>query len=100
MMEGLNLTADQKAQMKSLHQENKQQRDAIKNDASLTPEQKKEKMKELHMNQENKMNQILTPEQQATWKANKQKMKQNHKMNGKRHLNGNKAAQSAQQQSS
>jgi hypothetical protein len=29
----------------------KQQRDAIKNDATLTPDQKKEKMKELHKSQ-------------------------------------------------
>ena len=47
MKNELNLSKDQKVQMKALHQENKQQMEAIKNDASLTPDQKKEKMKEL-----------------------------------------------------
>jgi hypothetical protein len=31
----------------------------------------------------------LTPEQQATWKADMQKMKENGKMNGKRDKNKN-----------
>jgi Spy/CpxP family protein refolding chaperone len=33
------------------------------------------------------MKSILTPEQQATWKANMQQMKENRKMNGKRGKN-------------
>jgi periplasmic protein CpxP/Spy len=84
MMDNLNLTADQKAQMKTMREDSKQQRDAIQNDASLTQDQKKEKMKELHKTQSDKMNSILTPEQQATWKANMQQMKENRKMDGKR----------------
>ncbi|HSV11408.1 MAG TPA: hypothetical protein VLI68_11590 [Hanamia sp.] len=84
MMNNLNLTADQKAKMKELRENGKQQREAISNDASLTQDQKKEKMKELHKTQSDKMNSILTPEQQATWKANMQQMKQNRKMNGKK----------------
>jgi Spy/CpxP family protein refolding chaperone len=84
MMDNLNLTADQKAQLKAMREDAKQQRDAIQNDASLSAEQKKAKMKELHKTQSDKMNSILTPEQQATWKANMQQMKENRKMNGKR----------------
>lgn len=82
MMNELNLSKDQQAQMKSLHQENKQQREAIKNDASLTPDQKKQKMKELHQSQAGKMNSILTPDQQAKWKQMMAERKQNHQMNG------------------
>jgi periplasmic protein CpxP/Spy len=84
MMDNLNLTADQKAQLKAMREDSKQQRDAIHNDASLSAEQKKAKMKELHKTQSDKMNSILTPEQQATWKANMQQMKENRKMNSKR----------------
>jgi len=84
MMDNLNLTADQKAQMKTMREDAKQQREAIQNDASLTSDQKKAKMKELHKTQSDKMKSILTPEQQATWKANMKQMKENRKMNGKR----------------
>lgn len=82
MMNELNLSQDQKTQIKSLHQENKQQRDAIKNDASLTPDQKKQKMKELHQSQSDKMNSILTPDQQAKRKQMMAERKQNHQVNG------------------
>lgn len=81
MMQDLNLTADQKTQMKALHEEMQQQRNAIQNDASLTTDQKKEKMKELHQNQMQKMNGILTPEQQAKMKSFRQEGKEDHKMN-------------------
>ena len=75
MMKDLNLTPDQKAQMKEMHQGNKQQRDAIKNDASLSQDQKAAKMKELHKSQKEKMNSILTPDQKSKMKA----YKMNHK---------------------
>lgn len=84
MMNELNLSVDQKAQIKSLQQENRQQRDAIKNDTSLTPDQKKQKMKELHQSQSDKMNSILTPDQQAKRKTLMAERKQNHQMNGKK----------------
>lgn len=84
MMNDLNLTAAQKSQMQELHKSLNEQRQAIKNDASLTQEQRKEKMKDLRKTQMEKMNSILTPDQQKTWKANKEKMKQGKKMHGKK----------------
>lgn len=80
MMEQLNLSADQKTQMKAMRQDMKQQRDAIQNDASLTADQKKEKMKELHKTQSEKMDAILTPDQQAKMKEFREQWKKNHKM--------------------
>lgn len=79
MMQQLNLTADQQTQMKALHQDMLQQRNAIQNDTSLTADQKKEKMKGLHQSQMEKMNAILTPEQQAKMKELRQQRKQTHK---------------------
>lgn len=84
MINELNLSADQKAQIKSLHEQNKQQRDAIKNDTSLTTDQKKEKMKELRQSESDKMNSILTPEQQAKRKSMIDERKQNYQMKGKK----------------
>jgi Spy/CpxP family protein refolding chaperone len=94
MMDDLNLTPDQKKQLKALHEDMRQQRDAIKNDATLTPEQKKDRMKDLHKTQSEKMDAILTPDQQEKRKAFMQKRKENQKMNGK--WNGKKGQQKAE----
>lgn len=84
MANELDLSKDQQAQMKSLHQENKQQMEAIRSDASLTADQKKEKMKELRKSQSEKVNSILTPDQQVKRKTMIAERKQDHKMNGKK----------------
>lgn len=84
MMDQLNLTSEQKSQMKALHESNKQEREAIKNDASLTQDQKRAKMKDLHKIQSEKMNSILTPDQQAKRKAYMEKRRSEKKMNSKK----------------
>jgi Spy/CpxP family protein refolding chaperone len=94
MMNDLNLSPDQKTQLKALHESSMQQREAIKNDATLSPEQKKEKMKDLRKSQSEKMNSILTPDQQAKRKAFMEKRKENRKMNGEWH--GKKGHQKAE----
>lgn len=97
MMNDLNLTADQKSQMKEIQQSGKQQREAVKNDASLTPDQKKTKMKDLQKSQSAKVNTILTPDQQAKRKAYIEKMRSDGKMRGRRgHYRGNKNSKSSQ----
>lgn len=88
MMKDLNLSQSQQSQMKEFHQNMKQQRDALKNDASLTPEQKKAKMNELHNVQKEKMNSILTPEQKQKMQADKKERKEKNegkKRNVKKH---------------
>lgn len=94
MGDQLNLTADQKTKMQALRENNKQQRDAIKNDASLSQEQKTTKMKVLRKSQSDQMNSFLTPDQQAKRNAYIQKMKANHKMHGKRNWNNYKKSDS------
>jgi Spy/CpxP family protein refolding chaperone len=92
MMQQLDLTTDQKNQMKALHETTLQQRNAIQNDANLTADQKKEKMKELHKTRMEKVNAILTPDQQAKMKALRQQRMQNRKI----HTNQNKMKQPQQ----
>lgn len=86
MMDDLNLTADQKSQMKAAQESTKQQRDAIKNDASLSQDEKKAKMKDLQKSHSEKVNSILTPDQQkkrnAYIKDMKQQKKGRHKKSG------------------
>ena len=61
--QGLNLTEQQKAQLKPVFDSTRQQMQALRGDTSLTPEQKREKMKEIRQNQMTQMKSILTPEQ-------------------------------------
>jgi Spy/CpxP family protein refolding chaperone len=85
MAEKLGLTDDQKTQIKSIHQDAKTQAKAIKSDSTLTPDQKKAKLKDLHEQTKTKTDAILTPDQ-------KQKMEQaraNHKgKHGRMHKQG------------
>jgi len=79
MKADLNLTDAQKSQMKENNEIMKQQREAIKNDVSLTDTQKKEKMQQLHKAQKEKMNSILTPDQKAKMQENKKDWKNKNK---------------------
>ena len=77
MMQSLNLTKEQQAQLKEFHRSMKQQKEAIDNDASLTTEQKEAKMKALHKEQKEKLNSILTPEQMEQLKQQRKNAKMN-----------------------
>jgi Spy/CpxP family protein refolding chaperone len=72
----LNLNKEQNEKMKEVFQASKQQKDAIKNDQSLSQEQKVVKMKELRHSQKQKVNSILTPAQKAQQKENIEKRKE------------------------
>src|SRR5260370_19628903 len=64
-VESLNLTDDQKAKVKDIFADAKTKKQAVSSDASLSEEQKKAKMKELHSGIMAKLNGVLTPEQQT-----------------------------------
>ncbi len=65
MMKELNLTTEQKAQMKAQHKEMKAQREALKAQDNLTVKEMREKQKALHAEQKSKMETVLTAEQKA-----------------------------------
>ena len=69
-MKGLNLTDDQKAQMKTIHESSKAQLDAVNKDESLTADQKAAKVHQLRHSARTQMVKLLTPEQQQLMKAN------------------------------
>jgi periplasmic protein CpxP/Spy len=71
----LNLTDDQKTQLKPVLQDEFKQLKAVKSDASLSPDQKKTKAAEIHEGAKSQMGSILTPEQKQKLAA----MKENHK---------------------
>ena len=64
----LNLTDDQKAKVKDIFADAKTKKQALSSDASLSEEQKRAKMKELHSATMSKLNEVLTPDQQTELK--------------------------------
>lgn len=81
--EALNLTPEQKADFKSIHDSTRQQAQAIKNDSSLTADQKKAKFKELRKSSREQMMAKLTPDQQKKFKE-MQKERRGHRRHGKK----------------
>jgi Spy/CpxP family protein refolding chaperone len=65
----LNLTDDQKGKVKDILADAKTKRQGVLTDASLNEDQKRAKMKELHEGLLAKLNEVLTPEQQAELKS-------------------------------
>ena len=74
-MKGMDLSQDQQAKMKDLRTKMQSESAAIKNNSSLTQEQKKQQMQELRKKNMEQMNQVLTPEQKLKMKNRQGKMK-------------------------
>lgn len=68
-LDSLNLTDDQKGKVKDILADAKTKRQALMTDASLNEDQKKAKMKVLHEGLVAKLNEVLTPDQQAQLKT-------------------------------
>lgn len=81
MAKELGLTAEQQTQMKGLMEEERKAAEAVRADASLTPEQKKEKMKGIRQDFQTKRQALMTPEQRK--KA--EEFRANHPEGGMRH---------------
>jgi Spy/CpxP family protein refolding chaperone len=64
MAKELNLTADQQAKVKQIMEANHAKMQAIRDDQSLTQEQRQEKMSALHESMKKDMAAVLTPDQQ------------------------------------
>ncbi len=61
----LNLTDDQKAQIKTILQNARPQVQGVRQDTTLTPDQKKAKLKEINKSTRQQILALLTPEQKA-----------------------------------
>jgi periplasmic protein CpxP/Spy len=72
----LNLTDEQKAQVKPILDEQSKQMRTTQEDTSLTQEQKHEKMKQIHQTTHSQINDILTPEQQKKFAALKEQQRE------------------------
>jgi Spy/CpxP family protein refolding chaperone len=74
----LNLSESQRSQLKSIHEGNRSQISAIRNDAALTQEQKMEKIRSLHQSRRQQLSTILTPEQQQKIKQHRHSRRGRH----------------------
>jgi Spy/CpxP family protein refolding chaperone len=75
MQKDLNLSADQSAKLKAQNEQFKTQAEAIKNNSSLTQDQKKEQFKTLMEQRKTAMKSILTAEQLEKMKAERKEHK-------------------------
>jgi len=66
---GLNLTDDQKAQMRKIHEDAKAKADSVKADSSLSEADKQLKLKSIHRAAMKQAHALLTPEQREQLKA-------------------------------
>ncbi|MBN9295543.1 MAG: hypothetical protein J0I41_00970 [Filimonas sp.] len=69
MYKDLNLTQDQQDKIKSINKDSKAKADAIKNNASLSEDDKKKQLKELRETNQKNIAGTLTDEQKAKWQA-------------------------------
>jgi Spy/CpxP family protein refolding chaperone len=65
----LNLTDDQKAQMKKIHEGAKSQIEAVNNDSSLSADQKQAKIHAIRRDSHKQVEAMLTPDQRKTMRA-------------------------------
>lgn len=79
LSEKLNLTDDQKAKLKPILEDQMKQMKAVQEDSSLSPEQKRTKMKSIHESLHDQINVVLTPEQQTKFKQMQQEHMGKHK---------------------
>jgi len=79
LSEKLSLTDDQKAKLKPILQDQMQQMKAVREDSSLSQEQKRAKMQSIHESLHDQINAVLTPEQQVKFKQMRQEQMEKHK---------------------
>ncbi len=79
MANQLQLTDDQKTKLKPLITSEAEEMQALRKNTSLSPQDRRKQMAEVHEKYEPQINAVLTPEQQAKWKAMKKQAWEEHK---------------------
>jgi protein CpxP len=82
MSKELNLTDDQKEKVKPILQDEAQQMKSVQADNSLTAQQRRKKMREIHKTFEPQVQAVLTPEQRDKLKNMKQEGRERRRRGG------------------
>ncbi|MFV0606203.1 MAG: hypothetical protein ACK5NK_10210 [Niabella sp.] len=83
----LNLNEEQKKQMKILNEETRSEIQIVRDNISLTNDQKKTRIEEIMKATKTKRKSILTPEQEAAWEMKQQQMRSGWRQQGRRGVN-------------
>lgn len=75
-LQSLNLSQDQKDKIRPILQEQRKQMRQVFQDQSLSREQRMAKMQQIHENSSSRIRTLLNPDQQKTFDAHQQEMKQ------------------------
>jgi periplasmic protein CpxP/Spy len=70
MMANLNLTDDQKAQIKQIHEGTRSKVEAVNNDSSLSADQKEAKIRDIRRDTHEQVKKVLTPDQRKQFEEN------------------------------
>jgi Spy/CpxP family protein refolding chaperone len=70
MLANLNLTDDQKAQIKQIHEGTRSKIEAVNNDSSLSTDQKQAKIQDLRRDTHEQVKRVLTPAQRKQFEEN------------------------------
>jgi Spy/CpxP family protein refolding chaperone len=70
MMANLNLTDDQKAQIKQIHEGTRSKVEAVNNDSSLSADQKEAKVRDIRRDTHEQVKKVLTPDQRKQFEEN------------------------------
>ncbi len=76
MAQALNLTEEQKSQIQPILQQQRQKLEALRNDNSLSQQQKREQFQQIREQTRSQINAILTPDQQQKMQQMEQQMRQ------------------------
>jgi len=82
LTKALNLTTDQQTQVKSINDDTRSQMMAVRNDTSLSQDDKRSKMMDLHKSSNDKIRAVLTDEQKTKFDAMQAKMQERMKNRG------------------
>jgi len=78
----LNLSDDQKAQVKKIHEDMRAQAEAVKSDSTLSADQQHAKLGAIRKSSHEQVMQLLTPEQRKQLKADEMARKAAHQQGG------------------
>jgi len=70
MLANLNLTDDQKTQIKQIHEGMRSKAETVKNDSSLSADQKEAKIRDLRRDTHEQVKKVLTPDQRKQFEEN------------------------------
>ena len=80
----LNLSPEQKKQLQQIRENGRAQVQAVRNDASLTPAQKKQRIQQIRKTTHQQVMGALSPEQRKIWRA-RQRERREHRRHHRRH---------------